>query len=105
MYCVKNMIVIIGINTVLEDVAVSKCFINSYCTPVHRWSSTYIYTLFRIVKQDISRFFVVFVVFLVGFAGAFLLVLQIDRDNLGIVQEGGGMRSASGGNGADNSTV
>ena len=73
----------------------------------HRWSGTYIQTLFTIVKADMTKFFAVFLVCLVGFAGAFLLVLQVDRADNGIAQEagGGGMASASGGNGADNSTV
>ena len=73
--------------------------------PFCSWSSTYIYTLFSIVKQDITKFFAVFLVYLVGFAGAFLLVLQVDRANPAVVQEAGGMASTSGGDGADNSTV
>ena len=52
-----------------------------------------------------TKFFAVFLVYLVGFAGAFLLVLQVDRTNPAAVQEAGGMASASGGDGADNSTV
>ena len=52
-----------------------------------------------------TKFFAVFLVYLMGFAGAFLLVLQVDRNNLGVIQEGGGVASASDGDGADNSTV
>ena len=46
-----------------------------------------------------------FLVYLVGFVGAFLLVLQVDRASPAVVQEAGGVASASGGDGADNSTV
>ncbi len=52
-----------------------------------------------------TKFVAVFLVYLVGFAGAFLLVLQVDRANPAAVQEAGGMASASGGDSADNSTV
>ena len=72
-----------------------------YCS----WSSTYIQTLFSIMKVDMTKFLAVFLVYLVGFAGAFLLVLQVDRTNPAAVQEAGGVASASGGDGADNSTV
>ena len=57
------------------------------------------------MKVDMTKFLAVFLVYLVGFAGAFLLVLQVDRTNPAAVQEAGGMASASGGDGADNSTV
>ena len=80
---------------------ISKCFTTDI--PVfHRWSSTYIQTLFTIVKQDMRKFLAVFLVYLVGFAGAFLLVLQVDRADDGNVQEAGGTTSTSG---SDNSTV
>lgn len=75
------------------------------CPPYCRWSSTYIQTLFSIMKVDMTKFFAVFLVYLVGFAGAFQLVLQVDRDSHGVLQEGGGMASASGGDGSDNSTL
>ena len=58
-------------------------------------------TLFSIVKEDLTKFFAVFLVFLVGFAGGFLLVLQMDRANIAAVREEGGMV----GGGADNTTV
>ena len=48
-------------------------------------------TLFIIIKRDLSRFLIVFLVYLVGFSGAFLLVLQVDRPYTSrIVQDGGG---------------
>ena len=56
------------------------------------------------MKVDMTKFFAVFLVYLLGFAGAFLLVLQVDRANPAVVQEAGGVASASGGDGADNST-
>ena len=68
---------------------------------IPRWSSTYIHTLFSIVKEDLTKFFVVFLVYLMGFAGAFLLAIQVYRDNIAAVQEAGGTV----GGGADNTTV
>ena len=56
------------------------------------------------MKDDLTKFMAVFLVFLVGFAGGFLLVLQMDRASIGIVEKEGGMASASG-DGSENSTV
>ena len=64
----------------------------------------YIQTLFSMVKEDLTKFFAVFIVYLVGFAGAFLLVLQVDRAGNGVVQAAGGMTGTSG-SGAENSTL
>ena len=50
------------------------------------------------MKEDLTKFFAVFVVFLVGFAGGFLLVLQMNRAS---IEKEGGMV----GGGADNTTV
>ena len=48
-------------------------------------------TLLIIVKRDLIKFLAVFLVYLVGFSGAFLLVLQVDRTyTTAIVQDGGG---------------
>ena len=52
-----------------------------------------------------TTFFAVSLVYLVGFAGAFLLVLQVDRAGNENVQEAGGMAIASSGDGAENSTM
>lgn len=68
---------------------------------IHRWSSTYIQTLFSIVKEDLTKFFAIFLVYLVGFAGALLLVVQVDRTDIGVVQDGGGMA----GDGTNNTSV
>ena len=74
----------------------------------HRWSSTYIQTLFRILKRDfLARFLVVFLVYLVGFAGAFLLALQVGRSNTEVAhdQEGREVARASGADGTNTSTM
>ena len=60
-------------------------------------------TLFIIIKRDLSRFLTIFLVYLVGFSGAFLLVLQVDGAYTSrIVQDGGG---SSGDHSDNNSTM
>ena len=44
-----------------------------------RWSSTYVHTLFIILNRDLTKFLAIFIVFLIGFSGAFFLALQLDR--------------------------
>lgn len=73
-----------------------------YYSVICRWSSTYVQTLLIIAKRDLTKFLAIFLVYLVGFSGAFRLALNVDRTYAtGVVQAGGG----SSGDHSDNSTL